>query len=153
MSRLTATLFALLTASLCFANGAPPLLLQHPTLSATQIAFVYAGELWAVPREGGVAVRLTSGAGTVSRPVFSPDGSEIAFTGEYNGNSDVYIIPAQGGEPRRLTYHPSPDWVMGWTRDGKQVLFASTAQQLRKLQPPVHDLARGRIPRRSCPCR
>jgi tricorn protease len=99
--------------------------LQHPTLSATQIAFVYAGELWIVPREGGVATRLTSGIGTVSRPVFSPDGNEIAFTGDYNGNADVYIIPAKGGEPRRITYHPSPDSVVGWTRDGKQVLFAS----------------------------
>jgi tricorn protease len=125
MNRTIAVLFALATVSVCLADGPPPLLLQHPTLSATQIAFVYAGDLWTVPREGGVATRLTSGVGTVSRPVFSPDGKDIAFSGEYNGNADVYIIPAQGGEPRRITYHPSPDWVVGWTRDGSQVLFAS----------------------------
>ena len=125
MNRAIAVLFALITVSVCLAEGPPPLLLQHPTLSATQIAFVYAGDLWIVPREGGVATRLTSGIGTVSRPVFSPDGNDIAFTGDYNGNADVYIISAQGGEPRRITYHPSPDWVVGWTRDGKQVLFAS----------------------------
>ena len=125
MFRFAAGLFVLVTGSLGLAGGPPPLLLQHPTLSATQIAFVYAGDLWTVPREGGVAQRLTAGIGTVSRPAFSWDGGEIAFTGDYNGNSDVYIIPASGGAPRRLTYHPAPDLVMGWTRDGKQVLFAS----------------------------
>ena len=126
MVRLAAGLFALFTVSANLAHAQAPLLLQHPTLSATQIAFVYGGDLWSVPRSGGVAQRLTAGIGTVSRPAFSPDGSEIAFTGNYNGNSDVYLIPAAGGEPKRLTYHPSPDLVMGWTRDGKQVLFAST---------------------------
>ena len=126
MFRFATGLFALVTVSVGLAGGPPPLLLQHPTLSATQIAFVYGGDLWTVLRGGGVAQRLTAGIGTVSRPAFSLDGSEIAFTGDYNGNSDVYIIPASGGAPRRLTYHPSPDWVMGWTRDGKQVLFAST---------------------------
>jgi tricorn protease len=58
--------------------------------------------------------------------VFSPDGSEIAFTGTYDGNADVYLIPASGGTPRRLTYHPAADFVIGWTPDGKQILFAST---------------------------
>ena len=126
MFRFVAGLFALVTVSVGLASGQAPLVLQHPTLSATQIAFVYAGDLWTVARGGGVAQRLTAGIGTVSRPAFSSDGGEIAFTGDYNGNSDVYIIPASGGAPRRLTYHPSPDRVMGWTRDGKQVLFAST---------------------------
>ena len=125
MNKIIAVFFVLIPVSVCLAEGPPPLLLQHPTLSAAQIAFVYAGDLWIVPRAGGVATRLTSGIGTVSRPVFSPDGNDIAFTGDYNGNADVYIIPAQGGEPRRITYHPSPDWVVGWTRDGKEVLFAS----------------------------
>ena len=125
MVRFAAGLFVLITMSAGSAHSQAPLLLQHPTLSATQIAFVYGGDLWSVSRSGGVAQRLTAGIGTVSRPAFSPDGSEIAFTGNYNGNSDVYLIPAGGGEPKRLTYHPSPDLVVGWTRDGKQVLFAS----------------------------
>jgi tricorn protease len=103
----------------------PPLLLQHPTISDTKIAFAYAGDLWSVPRAGGTAERLTAGAGTKSNPVFSPDGSEIAFTANYDGNPDVYIMPAQGGVPRRLTWHPSADNVVGWTRDGKQILFTS----------------------------
>src|SRR5208283_2815498 len=102
-----------------------PLLLQKPTLSKTHIVFVYAGDLWSVPREGGDAVRLTSGMGTETDPAFSPDGTEIAFTGEYDGNVDVFVIPASGGVPRRLTWHPAADSTMGWTPDGKSVLFAS----------------------------
>jgi len=118
-------LFALVTTGVCFADGAPPLLLQQPTLSSSQITFVYAGDLWSVPRTGGEAIRLTAGNGAVSHPAFSPDGSEIAFMGDYDGNADIYVIPARGGTPRRLTYHPSADVVAGWTRDGKQVIFAS----------------------------
>ncbi len=104
----------------------PPLLLQKPTLSRTQIAFVYAGDIWAVARAGGDARRLTSGAGVETNPVFSPDGNTLAFTGEYDGNVDVYTIPADGGIPKRLTYHPAADTVLGWTPDGKRILFTST---------------------------
>src|SRR5262245_5878804 len=107
------------------ANAAGPLLLQKPTLSKTHIAFAYAGDLWLVSRDGGEAHLLTSGAGTKSDPVFSPDGSLIAFTGDYDGNVDVYVIPAGGGVPKRLTHHPGVDEVIGWTPDGKQVLFRS----------------------------
>ncbi len=103
----------------------PALLLQKPTLSATQIAFVYGGDLWVTGRDGGQARRLTAGLGIETRPYFSPDGSEIAFTGEYDGNTDVYVVPASGGVPRRLTFHPAPDQTVGWTRDGKAILFSS----------------------------
>src|ERR1700685_557066 len=75
-------------------SAEPKLLFQKPTLSATSIVFVYAGDLWQVKREGGVAERLTTGAGVETRPFFLPLGSEIAFTGEYDGNVDVYVIPA-----------------------------------------------------------
>jgi tricorn protease len=125
MLRLIAGVFALLLVGVCLADENPPLLLHQPTVSATQIVFVYAGDLWSVPKEGGTAQRLTAGNGAASRPVFSPDGKEIAFTGNYDGNADVYLIPASGGTPRRLTYHPAADQVIGWTRDGKSVLFAS----------------------------
>jgi tricorn protease len=128
MPRFVAVLFAFVLASVSVAQENPPLLLRHPTLSATQIVFEYGNDLWSVPREGGEAKRLTAlgGRGAASRPVFSPDGSEIALTATYDGNADVYVIPANGGTPRRLTYHPAPDYVIGWTRDGKQVLFSST---------------------------
>jgi tricorn protease len=102
-----------------------PLLLRHPTISRTQIVFGFATDLWVVGREGGDAVRLTTGVGMEADPIFSPDGSQIAFTGEYDGNIDVFVIPASGGTPRRLTYHPAPDRAIGWTPDGKQVLFTS----------------------------
>ena len=80
------------------ADSLTPLLLQKPTLSRTHIAFVYAGDLWTVPRDGGAAQRLTSGPGVETNPVYSPDGSTIAFTGEYDGNTDVYTVP--GGRRR-----------------------------------------------------
>ena len=105
----------------------PPRLLRFPTLSASAIVFNYAGDLWKVPRDGGEASRLTAGVGSETLPSFSPDGTQIAFTGEYDGNRDVYTIPADGGLPRRLTAHPAEELVRGWTPDGKRVLFASTA--------------------------
>src|SRR5438309_7361155 len=77
------------------------LLLRKPTLSKTQIVFVYAGDLWIVPREGGEAARLTTGVGVETDPLFSPDGTLVAFTGEYDGNLDVYVVPATGGVPKR----------------------------------------------------
>lgn len=125
-------LLAVLPFSLVAAN--PPLLLQQPTLSSTHIAFVYAGEIWTVPRDGGQAQRLTAGAGNKSHPVFSPDGETIAFTGEYDGNLDVYTIPSAGGVPKRLTWHPAPDVAIGWTRDGKNVLFTSAREEPQGLQ-------------------
>ena len=103
----------------------PKPLFQKPTLSATEIAFVYAGDLWIVNRDGGEARRLTAGAGIETRPYFSPDGKEIAFTGEYDGNVDVYVMPTAGGVPQRLTWHPSPDQTLGWSPDGKAILFSS----------------------------
>ena len=102
-----------------------PLLLRHPTMSRTQIVFTFANDLWSVSREGGTAIRLTVGAGAETDPIFSPDGSQIAFTGEYDGNIDVYVIPAAGGTPKRLTYHPAPDRAIGWTPDGRNVMFTS----------------------------
>jgi tricorn protease len=106
-------------------SGGKPLLLQSPTLSKTQIAFAYGGDIWIVSREGGEAQRLVTGTGMLHRPIFSPDGSTIAYTGDYDGNLDVYVVPAVGGEPRRLTYHPGPDVAVGWTQDGKSVSFTS----------------------------
>ena len=100
-------------------------LLRTPSVSATHIAFAYANDVWIVERAGGNARRLTSGGGE-SNPKLSPDGKWVAFSGEYGGNADVYVVPAEGGEPKRLTWHPSPDQVQGWTPDGKSIVFAST---------------------------
>jgi tricorn protease len=102
-----------------------PLLMQHPTMTRTQIAFAYGGDVWVVPRQGGRAERLVTGTGLEAGPWFSPDGKWIAYTGNYDGNRDVYVVPAAGGQPRRLTYHPAPDSALGWTPDGSRVVFAS----------------------------
>lgn len=119
-------LFGLFLANLSLVFAAEtPLLLQHPTINESKIVFAYGGDLWSVSRDGGVAERLTAGTGTKSRPMFSPDGREVAFTANFDGNLDVYVIAPAGGVPRRLTYHPAADYTMGWTRDGKEVLFAS----------------------------
>ncbi len=126
MRRLLMLICVLSVCRLSFTQNDKPLLLRRPTVSRTQIAFAYGGDLWIVGREGGQARHLTSGVGFEATPVFSPDGSMIAFTGEYDGNVDVFVIPASGGVPRRLTYHPDPDVVVGWTPDGKSVLFRST---------------------------
>jgi len=99
-------------------------LLREPTLSSKHIIFVYANDLWQVSWKGGDAVRLTSNEGQESTPHFSPDEQWIAFTGQYGGNTDVYVMPAEGGSPQRLTWHPGGDYVQGWTPDG-QVLFRS----------------------------
>jgi tricorn protease len=101
-------------------------LLRNPTVSATQIAFAYAENIWTVPREGGMARRITSFQGQTSNPHFSPDGKWIAFSGEYAGNLDVYVVPAEGGEPKRLTWHPGADTVQGWTADGTSIMFSSS---------------------------
>ncbi|HEY2471641.1 MAG TPA: PDZ domain-containing protein [Terracidiphilus sp.] len=103
-----------------------PHIFQHPALSKDLIAFGYAGDLWTVSREGGVARRLTTGVGIETDPVFSPDGSTIAFTGDYDGNTDVFTIPATGGIPFRVTYHPAADFAVAWTADGKNIVFRST---------------------------
>lgn len=100
-------------------------LLRQPTISAKHIVFVYADDLWLVDRDGGDAKRLTSHEGTESFPHFSPDGSMVAFSAQYDGNTDVFVVNTEGGEPRRLTYHPDADVVQGWTPDGKQILFRS----------------------------
>src|SRR6476660_6206033 len=101
-------------------------LLRTPTVSATQIAFAYAQNIWVVPRAGGMARRVTSFQGQTSNPHFSPDGKWIAFSGEYSGNLDVYIVSADGGEPKRLTWHPGADNTQGWTPDGKSIMFSSS---------------------------
>ena len=110
------------------AAPASPHLFQSPSLSRDLIAFGYAGDLWTVPRSGGRASRLTNGVGLESAPLFSPDGSTIAFTGEYDGNTDVFTVPAAGGIPRRVTYHPVPDVAVGWTSDGKRIVFRSARE-------------------------
>lgn len=100
-------------------------LMRMPDIQGDRIAFVYAGDLWSVARAGGAAVRLTTHDGQEVFPKFSPDGRTIAFTGEYDGNTDAFTIPAGGGEPTRLTFHPGADNVAEWYPDGSSILTRS----------------------------
>ena len=110
-------------------------LLRFPDIHGDHVVFTYAGDLWTAPATGGTAVRLTAHAGLELFAKYSPDGQWIAFTGQYDGDEQVYVIPAAGGVPRQLTYYPArgplpPRWgydneVYGWTPDGKAVLFRS----------------------------
>jgi len=110
--------------SISRAQSLKPLLLRDPAVSKSQVAFSYAGSIWVANRDGGNVRRLTSG-GHEEKPSFSPDGSQVAFTGDYDGTHGVFVVSAAGGEPRRLTYHPADADVQGWTPDGKRILFSS----------------------------
>jgi tricorn protease len=105
---------------------------RQPDVSATHITFVYAGDIWIVPKQGGLATRLSSPPGEEMFPRFSPDGSQIAFSANYDGNTDVYVVPALGGDVVRLTHHPMDDRVIDWHPDGKRILFASTRESGRQ---------------------
>ncbi len=108
------------------AQGADsPLLLRNPSLSRDKIAFLYANDVWIAAREGGEARRLTSVNSVVDGPYYSPDGTQIAYSTSEHGLTDVYVVNADGGVPRRLTWEPTGNYASGWTADGKSVMFAS----------------------------
>jgi tricorn protease len=110
-------------------------LLRYPDIAGDRIAFCYAGDIWTVAAKGGTATRLTTHPGVEQFPKFSPDGKWIAFTGQYDGDEQVYVIAAEGGAPKQLTFYPArgpmqprhgwDNQVMGWTPDGASVLFRS----------------------------
>ena len=112
-------------------------LLRFPAIYEDRIVFTYAGDLYTVPSTGGVARKLTNHEGFEMFASFSPDGENIAFTGQYNGNTEVYLMPAGGGVPKRLTFTATLDRddasdrmrpnniVMTWKNDGKGIIFRS----------------------------
>ena len=106
-------------------SGQGTMLLRQPTIHKQNVVFVYANDLWITNLAENQTIRLTTSVGEETSPHFSPDGQWIAFTGQYDGNPDVYILPVSGGEPERLTWHPGYDLVQGWMPDGKSVVFAS----------------------------
>ena len=129
---------ATVSAMLALAAGqgaAQTKLLRFPDISGDKVAFCYAGDLWVAPVGGGTATRLTAHPGLEVFPKFSPDGKWIAFTGQYDGDEQVYVVPSTGGVPKQLTYYPAhgplaPRWgydnqVYGWTADGRRILFRS----------------------------
>jgi tricorn protease len=101
-------------------------MMREPAVSATQIAFVYAGDIWLADKAGGVGVRISSPKGEESFPRFSPDGARVAFSAAYDGNEDIYVMPVTGGLPTRLTHHGAPDRMLGWYPDGQTILYATS---------------------------
>lgn len=107
------------------AEEEPTRLLRQPAVSADHLAFVYAGDIWVADRDGGDPRRLTSDAAEEGNPRFSPDGAKIAYSADYDGNTDVYVIGVEGGQPQRLTWHPGNDVPVGWSADGEAVALVS----------------------------
>lgn len=115
-------------------------LLRFPAIHGEQVVFSYSGDLYTVGIQGGIARRLTSDVGYEIFPKFSPDGKTIAFTGQYDGNSEVYLMPAQGGEPQRISWTPTlgrddisdrmgpNNIVMGW-KGSEGVIFRSRGME------------------------
>ncbi len=141
MKRILLILFLIAAAAMTQAADSGTLLLRFPAIHGDQLVFSYAGNLYTVSAQGGIARRLTSHDGYEMFARFSPDGRQIAFTGQYDGNTEVFLIPAQGGVPRRLTWTATLDRdevsdrmgpntiVMGWTPDGQQILFRSRMRE------------------------
>ncbi|MEM7352533.1 MAG: S41 family peptidase [Acidobacteriota bacterium] len=132
VTRSALTLVAFLLAS---STDAQTKLLRFPDIAGDRVAFCYAGDIWTASTSGGLATRLTAHPGQELFPKFSPDGEWIAFTGQYDGDEQVYVVSARGGIPQQLTYYPASGplaprhgydhQVYGWTPDGKAVLFRS----------------------------
>ena len=133
----TKTILALsaVLATVLVGNASEGRLLRFPATNGHEVAFSYAGDLYTVPIHGGTARKLTSHNGYEAFARYSPDGLQLAFTGQYDGNTEVYVMPAEGGEPRRVTFtasNPRDDWgdrmgpnniVMTWTPDGQGVVY------------------------------
>ncbi len=122
------SIISLMLLASSFSFGINPLdtrMLSQPSTSASHIAFIYAEDLWVANADGTQPRRLTVDEGVESNPMFSPDGKLLTFSAQYDGNTDVFIVPVAGGVPTRLTWHPGADNAKGFTPDGKNVLFTS----------------------------
>ncbi|WNO60751.1 PDZ domain-containing protein [Rheinheimera sp. MMS21-TC3] len=133
-------LVAILTStSLCASEGSR--LLRQPDISADKLTFVYGGDIWLAERDGQNPRQLTSHPADEFAPHFSPDGNWIAFSANYDNNTDVYVMPSTGGTAQRLTWHPSADTVNGWSPDGKKVLFASNREVANSRSNQLYEVA------------
>jgi tricorn protease len=144
----TALLFALALTTPAAAQVSARMF-RYPDVSATQIAFVYAGDIWVAPKTGGTAQRLTTPLGEESFPRFSPDGTKIAYSANYDGNTDVYVIPMAGGTPTRVTHHPMGDRLVDWFPDGRSLLVATSMSSGRQRYSQFYRVpATGGLPER-----
>ncbi|WP_430973734.1 S41 family peptidase [Sunxiuqinia rutila] len=143
----------LLGASTVSAENAEARLLRFPAISGNQIVFTYAGDLYSVPADGGTARKLTNDIGFELFARFSPDGSQLAFTGQYDGNTEVFVMPANGGTPKRLTHTATlsrdkvsdrmgpNNIVMSWTPDGKNIVYRSRKQSFNSFKGQLFQVS------------
>ena len=115
--------------------------MRFPDVSAKHIVFAYANDLWVVDREGGVARPLASPPGRERMARFSPDGNTIAFTGDYEGDPNIYTIPTTGGIAKRMTFHPGPELVCDWMPDGKTILYVTNGFAGLNRQPQLFTIS------------
>ncbi len=123
-------IFGLLVGGLLFVGtaafaGTPARFMQYPDIHGDAVVFTYEGDLWLVPAAGGQARRITNHPGTEDAAKFSPDGTLIAFSANYDAGSNVYVMPAGGGPPRRVTYYNGRVQAVAWTPDSKRIVFRS----------------------------
>ena len=124
-----------------------PTMLRNPDVGATHIVFVYANDLWIVPRSGGMASPLASPPGRESFPRFSPDGRTVAFVGNYEGDEDLYTISVDGGIPTRVTHHPAGETLCDWTPDGELLFFSNAYSGLGRQSRLMTVAASGGLPK------
>ena len=136
----SALALVLLTTS-SVATAAETRLLEQPDISADHIVFAHGGDLWLAHHDGSEPRQLTSHPANESQPLFSPDGQWVAFSADYHGNDDVYVISINGGAAKRLTYHPSADVVTDWSGDGKRVFFTSNREVLNTRSAQLFSIA------------
>ena len=123
-------------------------MLHYPDIHQDKIIFSYGGNLYVSSVEGKNVKQLTSYPGDEILPKFSPDGKQIAFTAEFEGNTDVYVISVEGGKPKRLTFHPSKDLVVDWHPDGEKILFRSIRSSFSHRFNRLHEVSvQGGLPR------
>lgn len=135
------------SAAPAFADTSPnAAMLRYPDVSAEHIAFVYANDVWLVPRAGGAAAPLASPPGVEQHPRFSADGKTIAFVGNYEGNRDIYTLPLSGGVPTRVTYHPAAESIADWTPDGRLLFISNGLAGLERQSQLFTTSAEGGMP-------
>ena len=136
----------LLSVSTVQESPADAALFRHPDVGPKEIVFVYANGLWLVDRQGGGATPLANPAGEESFPKFSPDGTSIAFVGNYDGNQDIYTLPTAGGIPQRVTHHPAGETLCDWTADGRLLFYSNAESPMGRIMKLFRVGADGGLP-------
>ena len=119
---------------------------RYPDISDREVVFVYANDLWRVPIEGGTALPLASPSGVELMPRFNPDGSKVAFVGNYDGGRDLYTVEIAGGVPHRVTHHPATEMLSDWTADDRLIYTVQGLEGVPRVERPYMVHSEGGMP-------